>query len=111
MGNENGTVQIIYNGELYNFLDLKRRFALEEKGHVFRSRTDTEVLIHLFEELGPSMAAHLNGHVRVRDLGRGAGSSCIWRATRTGSSRCFTSATASTCDSDPRSRPSWRTRA
>src|SRR5262245_38193029 len=40
MGNEDGQVQITYNGELYNFLDLKKRFALEEKGHVFRSRTD-----------------------------------------------------------------------
>ncbi len=61
MGNEDGQVQITYNGELYNFLDLKARFGLVEKGHVFRSRTDTEVLVHLFEELGPGMAAHLNG--------------------------------------------------
>jgi len=61
MGNEDGRVQIVYNGELYNFLDLKKRFALDDKGHVFRSRTDTEVLIHLYEELGPAMASHLNG--------------------------------------------------
>jgi asparagine synthase (glutamine-hydrolysing) len=72
MANENGQIQITYNGELYNFLDLKRRFALEDKGHVFRSRTDTEVLIHLFEELGPSMAAHLNGMFAF----------AIWDATR-----------------------------
>jgi len=61
MGNEDGRVQIVYNGEMYNFLDLRKRFALDDKGHVFRSRTDTEVLIHLYEELGPAMASHLNG--------------------------------------------------
>ena len=61
MGNEDGTVQIIYNGETYNFRELTERFQLREKGHQFRSRTDTEVLIHLFEELGPAMGQHLNG--------------------------------------------------
>ena len=61
MANETGRVQITYNGELYNFLELKQRFSLDAKGHVFRSRTDTEVLVHLYEELGPAMAAHLNG--------------------------------------------------
>jgi asparagine synthase (glutamine-hydrolysing) len=61
MGNEDGTVQIVYNGEMYNFQELKSRFGLAERGHVFRSRTDTEVLIHLYEEMGLEMAQHLNG--------------------------------------------------
>ena len=61
MSNEDGTVQIVYNGEVYNFRELKEQFALVERGHVFRSRTDTEVLIHLYEELGIEMANHLNG--------------------------------------------------
>jgi asparagine synthase (glutamine-hydrolysing) len=61
MSNEDGTVWIVFNGEVYNFLDLKQRFRLVEKGHVFRSTTDTEVLVHLYEELGPAMAEHLNG--------------------------------------------------
>ncbi len=61
MGNEDGSVQIIYNGETYNFRELLQRFQLKEKGHAFRSRTDTEVLIHLYEELGPAMGQHLNG--------------------------------------------------
>ena len=61
MANEDGTVHLVYNGEVYNFRELKEQFRLVERGHVFRSRTDTEVLLHLFEELGPAMAAHLNG--------------------------------------------------
>lgn len=60
MGNEDGSVQIVYNGEIYNFRELKERFALE-RNHVFRSRTDTEVLIHLYEDLGMELVTHLNG--------------------------------------------------
>ena len=61
MSNEDGTVWITYNGEIYNFADLRARYRLVEKGHVFRSATDSEVLIHLYEELGPAMAKELNG--------------------------------------------------
>jgi len=61
MSNEDGSVQIVFNGEVYNFRELKDRFQLTERGHVFRSRTDTEVLIHLYEELGPMMVKELNG--------------------------------------------------
>ncbi len=61
MSNEDGSVIIAYNGEVYNFRELKEQFALAERGHVFRSRTDTEVLVHLYEELGIEMVKHLNG--------------------------------------------------
>jgi len=61
MCNEDGSVWIVFNGEIYNFAELKKEHRLEEKGHVFRSATDTEVLLHLYEELGPAMAEKLNG--------------------------------------------------
>jgi asparagine synthase (glutamine-hydrolysing) len=51
MSNEDGTVWITYNGEVYNFADLRRE--LEAKGHRFRSHTDTEAIVHLYEEYGP----------------------------------------------------------
>src|SRR5439155_20865123 len=59
MSNENGTVWITYNGEIYNFADLRRE--LEGKGHRFASHTDTEVISHLYEEIGPDCVRRLNG--------------------------------------------------
>src|SRR5215472_8894360 len=50
LSNENGTIWVIFNGEIYNFQEL--RALLESKGHFFKTRTDTEVIVHLYEELG-----------------------------------------------------------
>ncbi len=57
--NEDKTLCVIQNGELYNFLDL--RPELEVKGHVFRTRSDTEVILHAFEEWGPDCLRRFNG--------------------------------------------------
>jgi len=59
MGNEARTLWITYNGEIYNFADLRR--DLESRGHRFVSHTDTEVVLRLYEEEGADCVKRLNG--------------------------------------------------
>jgi len=57
--NEDGQVVVVFNGEIYNFAALRER--LVANGHVFRTRTDTEVLVHLYEEKGEALVDDLSG--------------------------------------------------
>jgi asparagine synthase (glutamine-hydrolysing) len=59
IANEDGTVVLVFNGEVYNFQAL--RTELSGRGHVFRTRTDSEVIVHLYEEAGPRCVDRLNG--------------------------------------------------
>jgi len=59
MCNEDGSVWVVYNGQLFDFAPVRDR--LEAKGHVFRSRTDTEVLVHLYEERGCDLVDEVDG--------------------------------------------------
>jgi asparagine synthase (glutamine-hydrolysing) len=59
MSDAEETVWIIFNGEIYNFKEL--RAELEQRGHVFRTKSDTEVIIHGYKEWGPEVLNHLNG--------------------------------------------------
>lgn len=59
MGNEDGSVQVVFNGEIYNFRELRVR--LEQSGHRFATQSDTEVLVHGWEEWGEDLPAHLDG--------------------------------------------------
>jgi asparagine synthase (glutamine-hydrolysing) len=59
MSNEDGTIWITYNGEIYNHLDL--RADLERRGHCYRGTSDTETILHLYEEHGPDCVRYLRG--------------------------------------------------
>jgi asparagine synthase (glutamine-hydrolysing) len=59
MTNEDESVWIVFNGEVYNFQELREK--LLAKGHTFKSRSDTEVIVHAYEELGPDCVTHLRG--------------------------------------------------
>ena len=59
MSNEDSTIWIVFNGEIYNFQEL--RSDLRASGHIFRSKTDTEAIIHGYEEWGEDVVKHLRG--------------------------------------------------
>ncbi len=59
MTNEDDTISVVVNGEIYNFLELRER--LEQRGHRFKSRSDSEVVLHLYEEHGVDFVDHLRG--------------------------------------------------
>jgi asparagine synthase (glutamine-hydrolysing) len=59
LSNEDASIWIVFNGEIYNYQEL-RSFLLT-KGHVFKTRTDTEVIVHLYEELGSACLERLRG--------------------------------------------------
>ncbi|HEV3418638.1 MAG TPA: asparagine synthase (glutamine-hydrolyzing), partial [Pirellulales bacterium] len=59
LSNEDGTIWVVFNGEIYNFRDLRRR--LEGSGHRFRTQGDVETIVHLYEDEGPDFAKHLWG--------------------------------------------------
>jgi len=59
LSNEDGTIWIVFNGEIYNYQE--QRLFLLGKGHTFKTQTDTEVIVHLYEELGPECLERLRG--------------------------------------------------
>jgi asparagine synthase (glutamine-hydrolysing) len=57
--NEDGSLGVVFNGEIYNYQHL--RTNLESRGHVFKTNSDTETLVHLYEEHGAALSEHLRG--------------------------------------------------
>jgi asparagine synthase (glutamine-hydrolysing) len=59
ISNEMGNVWVVYNGEIYNFRHV--RSELEQRGHIFKTQTDTEVIVHAYEEYGDECVKYFNG--------------------------------------------------
>ncbi len=59
LGNEDGSIQIVFNGEIYNYRELREE--LIQKGHRFATHSDTETMVHLYEEVGERLPEYLNG--------------------------------------------------
>lgn len=59
LSNEDESIHVVFNGEIYNYQELRRQ--LETRGHTFRTNSDTEVLVHLYEDYGVDLCTHLRG--------------------------------------------------
>ena len=67
MSNEDGTMWLVYNGEIFNHAGL--RPELEQAGHRYKTRCDTETILHAYEQYGAGVPVAFPRHVRVRHLG------------------------------------------
>ena len=70
LANEDGTVWVVFNGEIYNFMEI--RSELERAGHRFRTGTDTEVIVHAYEQWGEEAVHRFRGMFAFGALGRAA---------------------------------------
>lgn len=61
--NETGNICVSFNGEIFNFVELREQ--LEKAGHLFSTRSDTEVIVHAYEEFGDDFVQHLNGQFAI----------------------------------------------
>ena len=99
--NEDETVWVVFNGEIYNFPDLRRE--MEGRGHRFYTHSDTEVIVHLYEEMGADCVKKLRGMFAIACMTNGSVRSS-WRATGWARSRYTMRCMRAGCISDRRSR-------
>ena len=106
LANEDETIWVVFNGEIYNHADLRPR--LEAAGHRYRTRSDTETIVHAYEQWGDDCVAALPRHVRVRDLGRAAAAAAARARPPRRQAALLGAWPATGCCSPPRSRRSSR---
>ena len=63
LANEDRTIWVTFNGEIFNYIELRRH--LQKRGHTFSTQSDTEVIVHLYEEYGLDFPSHLNGQFAI----------------------------------------------
>jgi asparagine synthase (glutamine-hydrolysing) len=77
LGNEDGSLLVVFNGEIYNYIELRRE--LQAAGHRFRTSSDTEVLVHGYEQWGEALLGRLNGQFSFAILDRRSGALLLAR--------------------------------
>ena len=105
LSNEDGDIWIVFNGEIYNHQDLRK--DLESRGHRYRSKSDTETIVHLYEEYGSKCVEHLRGMFAFAIWDRRKRSAYSLLGTGWGSSLSTIASTAARCCSAPKSKLFW----
>ena len=100
LANEDDTLWVAFNGEIFNYVEL--RTELEALGHRFRTRSDTEVIVHAYEAWGGGGVPPLQRAVGDRALGRADRRRWCWPAIRSASGRSTSASTAASCTSRAR---------
>ena len=108
IGNEDGSIQVVFNGEIYNYRELRAACSKPRATASGRAATPKSI-VHLYEEHGDAAGRAAARHVRLRPLGPAASAGCCWPATGSASSRSTSTATTRSCSSAPSSRRSWPT--
>src|SRR5436309_11757436 len=87
ISNEDGSIWVVFNGEVYNYLPIREH--LISRGHRFKTRSDTEVLVHLYEDRGDEFVTEINAMAALA-LWTAEGSDWSWPGTGWARSRCTT---------------------